>query len=89
LVREGIRDLRARRVDGILLACTEFPLALDAAELGPDEIDPLDHLAEAAVRAAIAESTDGPPDRGAADQRGESRHALAISRLAVSQMAGC
>jgi aspartate/glutamate racemase len=57
LVRESIRDLRARRVDGILLACTEFPLALDGADLGADVIDPLDHLAEAAVRAAIGQPT--------------------------------
>jgi aspartate racemase len=53
VVREGIRDLYARRVDGVLLGCTEFPLVLDASDLTAGVIDPLDHLAEAAVRAAI------------------------------------
>jgi aspartate/glutamate racemase len=65
VVRESIQDLRERRVDGILLACTEFPLVLDGADLSADVIDPLDHLAEAAVRAAIEEDTDGPTDQAA------------------------
>ena len=54
LVQECMRDLRAQHVDGILLACTELPLLLDAADLGPDVLNPIDYLAEAAVRYAIA-----------------------------------
>jgi aspartate racemase len=53
LVLEAIALLRAQGADGIILACTEFPLALttllDAAIINPAEL-----LAEAAVRAAAA-----------------------------------
>lgn len=50
-LRLAISLLRARHADGILLACTEFPLALSGA-LEPDLINPAELLAEAAVRAA-------------------------------------
>lgn len=51
-LRLAISLLRARHADGIILACTEFPLALGGA-LEPDLINPAELLAEAAVRAAI------------------------------------
>jgi aspartate racemase len=60
LLREVIGELRARRVDGVLLGCTEFPLALEESDLTVGVINPLDLLAEAAVRAAIADGTGGP-----------------------------
>jgi aspartate racemase len=51
-LRLAISLLRARHTDGIILACTEFPLALGGA-LEPDLVNPAELLAEAAVRAAI------------------------------------
>jgi aspartate racemase len=52
-LRLAVSLLRARPADGIILACTEFPLAL-AGALEPDLINPAELLAEAAVRAALA-----------------------------------
>jgi aspartate racemase len=52
-LRLAISLLRAHHADGIILACTEFPLAL-TGELEPHLINPAELLAEAAVRAAIA-----------------------------------
>lgn len=52
-VRLALALLRAQHADGIILACTEFPLALSSA-LEPDLINPAELLAAAAVRAAIA-----------------------------------
>lgn len=51
-VQRAITALRQRGTDGIILACTEFPLALTAA-LDPDIINPAALLAEAAVRVAL------------------------------------
>jgi aspartate/glutamate racemase len=51
-VRAAVEALRARGVDGVVLACTEFPLALSGA-LGDDIVNPAEPLAEAAVRAAL------------------------------------
>lgn len=51
-LRMAVSLLRARHADGIILACTEFPLALRGA-LEPDLINPAELLAEAAVRAAM------------------------------------
>jgi aspartate racemase len=50
-LRLAISLLRARHADGIILACTEFPLAL-GGEPEPDLINPAELLAEAAIRAA-------------------------------------
>ncbi|MBC8106468.1 MAG: amino acid racemase [Anaerolineae bacterium] len=53
--RRSIQLLRDRNVDGIILGCTELPLLLHADDLkAADLLDPLDLLAEAAVRRAIA-----------------------------------
>ncbi len=51
-LRVAIEALRAREVDGLILACTEFPLAL-SAPIGADVINPAALLAEAAVGAAL------------------------------------
>ena len=51
-LRLAIALLRARHADAIILACTEFPLALSGT-LEPDLINPAELLAEAAMRAAI------------------------------------
>jgi aspartate racemase len=40
-------------VEGIILGCTEIPLLLGEAADGPDLINPLQLLAEAAVRFAM------------------------------------
>jgi aspartate racemase len=52
-LRLALALLRAQNTDAIILACTEFPLALSSS-LEPDLINPAALLAEAAVRAAIA-----------------------------------
>jgi aspartate racemase len=52
-VREAVTYLRARKVDGIILGCTELPLLLPSYSDEPDLINPAQHLAEAAVRFAL------------------------------------
>jgi aspartate racemase len=52
--RQMITELRARRVDGIILGCTEIPLLLGEAANAPDLLDPLELLAHAAVEQAMA-----------------------------------
>jgi aspartate racemase len=54
LLQEAIALLRHRGADAIILACTEFPLAL-TGELAADIINPTDLLATAALDAALAE----------------------------------
>jgi len=54
VAREAIDVLRARRVDGIILGCTEIPLLVRGDANAPDLVDPVELLAEAAVRCAIA-----------------------------------
>jgi aspartate/glutamate racemase len=54
LVQRAIALLRSQGADAIILACTEFPVAL-RADLDADLINPAELLAEAAIRAAIAE----------------------------------
>jgi aspartate racemase len=54
VARAAVATLRARPVDGVILGCTEIPLLLGAAAAAPDLLSPLDLLAEAAVRAALA-----------------------------------
>lgn len=53
LAHEAIAVLRARRVDGIILGCTEIPLLLGAAADAADLMNPAQLLAEAAVARAI------------------------------------
>jgi aspartate racemase len=53
IVREAVGSLRSRKVDGIILGCTEIPLLLRTTP-DADLIDPLELLAEAAVKLAIA-----------------------------------
>lgn len=54
LVRKAIAHLRSKKVDGIILGCTELPLLLGKEADGPDFINPSQVLAEAAVRRAIS-----------------------------------
>lgn len=50
----AIDELRARGPDGIVLGCTEIPLLLGDAASADDLINPLELLAETAVRHALA-----------------------------------
>jgi aspartate racemase len=50
---EALRYLRARGADGIIPTCTEFPFALGEHMDAPDVLNPVQLLAEAAVRAAL------------------------------------
>jgi aspartate racemase len=49
-----VANLRNRAVDGVILGCTEIPLLLGERADAPDPISPLQLLAEAAVRKAMA-----------------------------------
>jgi aspartate racemase len=49
----AVKALRAKKVDGIILGCTELPLLLGERTEDPDLINPAQLLAEAAVRRAI------------------------------------
>ncbi len=51
--REAVAELRARHVDGIILACTEIPLLLGDLANAEDLINPLQILARAAVEHAL------------------------------------
>jgi len=53
LAGEAVETLRARGVEAIILGCTEIPLLLGDDAQAPDLINPLQLLAEAAVRFAI------------------------------------
>ena len=53
LALEAVDTLRTRGVDGIILGCTEIPLLLGEAAQAPDLLDPLQLLAESAVKLAI------------------------------------
>lgn len=52
--REAIATLRAKKVDGIILGCTEISLLLGKHADAPDLMNPAQVLAEAAVRYALA-----------------------------------
>jgi len=53
VAHEAIAVLRGRRVDGIILGCTEIPLLMGDAANAPDLLNPAQALAEAAVARAI------------------------------------
>jgi aspartate racemase len=53
--RAAVATLRAARVDGVVLGCTEIPLLLGEEAEAKDLVSPLALLAEAAVRRAIAD----------------------------------
>ncbi|CAA9267181.1 MAG: hypothetical protein AVDCRST_MAG26-2622 [uncultured Chloroflexia bacterium] len=53
LVQDGVAYLRSRQADAILLACTEIPLMLPDGGAAPDLINPVEFLADAAVRFAL------------------------------------
>lgn len=53
VAREIIAELRARRVEAVILGCTEIPFMLPEWETDPTLINPTQLLAEAAVRAAL------------------------------------
>ena len=53
--RSAVATLRASRVDGVVLGCTEIPLLLGEEAEADDLVSPLTILAEATVRAAIAD----------------------------------
>lgn len=54
IAREAIEAMRARRVDGTILGCTEIPLLLGDVAVSPDLLNPLELLAEAAIARAMA-----------------------------------
>jgi aspartate racemase len=53
VIQEAVAELRSRGVDGIILGCTELPLLLAADAEAEDLINPVQLLAEAAVRHAL------------------------------------
>lgn len=53
ILRDAVKTLRARKVDGIILGCTELPFLLQQNENDPDIINPTELLAEAAVKFAM------------------------------------
>jgi aspartate/glutamate racemase len=53
IARAAVASLKARKVDGVILGCTEIPLLLRTTTEA-DLIDPLELLAEAAVKLAMA-----------------------------------
>jgi aspartate racemase len=54
VAHDAVNILRAHRVDGIILGCTELPFLLRKEAEAPSLINPLPLLAEAAVRYAMA-----------------------------------
>jgi aspartate racemase len=51
--KAAVAQLRSRKVDGVILGCTEIPLLLGAEAEAADVINPAQLLAEAAVKAAM------------------------------------
>jgi aspartate racemase len=51
--RGAVAAMRGRRVDGVILGCSEIPLLLGDGAVGPDLLNPAELLAEAAVARAI------------------------------------
>ena len=60
VARRAVGFLRARGVDDVILGCTEIPLLLGDAADAADLVNPAEHLAEAAVRAAMGEADRAP-----------------------------
>jgi aspartate racemase len=56
IARSAVAALRSRRVDGVILGCTEIPFLLREDAGAADLINPLQLLAEAAVRFASMEA---------------------------------
>jgi aspartate racemase len=54
IAHAAVNELRSRGVEGVILGCTEIPFLVAGHENESDLIDPLQHLAEAAVRFAMA-----------------------------------
>jgi aspartate racemase len=54
IAQTAIKTLRARKVDGLILGCTEIPLLLQESANEPDLLNPVQLLAEAAVRYSLA-----------------------------------
>jgi aspartate racemase len=54
LARKAIEHVRSKKVDGVILGCTELPLLLGAAAEASEFVNTTQVLAEAAVRRAIA-----------------------------------
>ena len=54
IARIAIERMRVQQVDGTILGCTELPLLLQEQADAPNLINPLQLLAEAAVREAIS-----------------------------------
>ena len=53
LALQAVDELRTRGVDGIIPGCTEIPLLLGGAAQAPDLLNPIQLLAEAAVKFAM------------------------------------
>lgn len=53
ITREALVALRNQQVDGIILGCTELPFLLQEETNAPDLLNPVQFLAEAAVRYAL------------------------------------
>jgi aspartate racemase len=56
IARTAVADLRSRGVDGVVLGCTEIPFLLPEADDDASLINPVQLLAEAAVRIASMDS---------------------------------
>ncbi len=56
IARSAVAALRSRGVDGVILGCTEIPFLLREDAADADLINPLQLLAEAAVRFASMEA---------------------------------
>jgi aspartate racemase len=54
IARKALHTLRARKVEGIILGCTEIPLLLQESANDADLLNPAQLLAEAAVRYSLA-----------------------------------
>jgi aspartate racemase len=54
LAKKAVEHVRSKKVDGVILGCTELPLLLGKEADGPEYVNPSQVLAEAAIRRAIA-----------------------------------
>lgn len=51
--RDAVERLRSRRVEGVILGCTEIPLLLREQAEAADLLNPAEILAQAAARRAL------------------------------------